>query len=91
MQVAKDSMAKNKDTLYMKRNVRGSESFSVHVADSPNSTDYSPNGSRSPASSGLLSTSYEELVNKYCFVRTPGLHFNLKVRCPSISQDAELD
>ncbi|KID96907.1 hypothetical protein MAJ_07175, partial [Metarhizium majus ARSEF 297] len=52
---------KEKDTLYMKRNVRGSES--------PTSMPFSgssPSGLDSPRSS-LPSVSYEELVNRYCF------------------------
>lgn len=79
MQAAKDSITKDKDTLYMKRNVRGFEpALGVPATESPgSSTVQSPNGSRSPnPNAGLPSASYEELVNKYCFVRTPGLHFN---------------
>lgn len=62
---------KEKDTLYMKRNIRGSESY-VSIPFNGGS----PSGVESPASS-LPSASYEELVNKYCFVRAPDLHFNL--------------
>jgi hypothetical protein len=57
---------KEKDTLYMKRNIRGSEAF----LSSPNGS--SPSGLDSPAPS-LPSASYEELVNKYCFVCVPDL------------------
>ena len=77
MQAAKDSLSKDKDALYMKRNVRGSESaLDVPPTESPSSsTGHSPNGPQSPNPNlGLPSASYEELVNKYCFVRTPGLH-----------------
>ncbi|KAM0418928.1 hypothetical protein ACHAPT_012193 [Fusarium lateritium] len=72
VQAAKDSVPKDKDGLYMKANVRSakpalpvsttqpatqvqsqSQSQTAHGATSPNST--------------LSSSSYEELVNKYCF------------------------
>ncbi|ODA76787.1 hypothetical protein RJ55_07302 [Drechmeria coniospora] len=65
MQVAKDSMAKDKDALYMKRNVRG---LGTRPADSPASPAHSSStDSCSPSSLGLPSASYEELVDKYCF------------------------
>ncbi|KAI8721399.1 Carbohydrate-binding module family 21 [Fusarium sp. LHS14.1] len=72
VQAAKDSGSKEKDGLYMKANVRSAkptlpvsttqpstqvQSQTAHGATSPNST--------------LSSSSYEELVNKYCFVRAP--------------------
>lgn len=72
VQAAKDSGSKDKDGLYMKANVRSAkptlpvsttqpstqvQSQTAHGATSPNST--------------LSSSSYEELVNKYCFVRAP--------------------
>ncbi|KAJ6443763.1 protein phosphatase regulatory subunit Gac1 [Purpureocillium lavendulum] len=69
MQVAKDAAAKDKDALYMKRNVRGfGSTLGVpQAAASPSSSsEHSPNGSLSPTPS-LASASYEELVNKYCF------------------------
>lgn len=66
------SKAKEKDTLYMKRNIRDSDPFL-----SAPFMGTAPSGTHSPASS-LTSTSYEELVNKYCFVRSPDFHFNLK-------------
>ncbi|RSM04065.1 hypothetical protein CEP52_007064 [Fusarium oligoseptatum] len=68
VQAAKDSGSKDKDGLYMKANVRSAkptlpvsttqpstqvQSQTAHGATSPNST--------------LSSSSYEELVNKYCF------------------------
>lgn len=62
---------KENDTLYMKRNVRGSESFVSPPVDGS-----SPSGLDSPTAS-LPSASYEELVNKYCFVCAPDLHFSL--------------
>ncbi|EFY92478.1 protein phosphatase regulatory subunit Gac1, putative [Metarhizium acridum CQMa 102] len=68
---------KEKDTLYMKRNVRGSESS----ASLPFSGS-SPSGLDSPASS-LPSVSYEELVNRYCFVCAPDLQFNLTENPPT--------
>ncbi|OAQ86000.1 protein phosphatase regulator [Purpureocillium lilacinum] len=72
MQVAKDAAAKDKDALYMKRNVRGFGSSlgvpqpAVAAASPSSSSEHSPNGSLSPTPS-LASASYEELVNKYCF------------------------
>lgn len=82
VQASKDT-GKEKDTLYMKNNVRPSKSGN---APSPMKSGTSASASRSqpkPAANvvapaaGLPSSSYEELVNKYCFVRTPGLHFNI--------------
>lgn len=78
MQAAKD---RDKDALYMKRNVRGFEATALGLpgSDSPalgTGASDSTSGAQSPNSS-LPSVSYEELVNKYCFVRTPGLHFSL--------------
>jgi hypothetical protein len=106
VQAAKDSAAKDKDALYMKKNVRAPrptlimpESSSpipgtgrpaplpaaaVSTASIPgtgipgtrgnNTTAAAPGvapipGTSSPSS--IASSSYEELVNKYCFVRTP--------------------
>lgn len=74
VQAAKVSMAKDKDGLYMKSNVpslpapSGSSQSDLHV---DGGAPASP-GASSPNLS-LPSSSYEELVNKYCFVRTPGL------------------
>ncbi|KAM4057356.1 carbohydrate/starch-binding module (family 21) domain-containing protein [Hirsutella rhossiliensis] len=71
MEAAKDSAGRDKDALYMKRNVRGLEPTTLAAlsTDSPvlgTSASDSPNGAQSPNSS-LPSVSYEELVNKYCF------------------------
>ncbi|PNY26210.1 Protein phosphatase 1 regulatory subunit 3A [Tolypocladium capitatum] len=80
MQAAKDSIGRDKDAMYMKRNVRGFESArGMPATGSPGSggTGHTPNGSRPPnPNPGLPSASYEELVNKYCFVRTPGPHLD---------------
>ncbi|RDA94341.1 hypothetical protein CP533_3802 [Ophiocordyceps camponoti-saundersi (nom. inval.)] len=67
MQAAKDS-GKDKDTLYMRRNVRGVETATTDKAESESPIDASssPSGTHSPNST-LPSASYEELVNKYCF------------------------
>ncbi|RDA84471.1 hypothetical protein CP532_0068 [Ophiocordyceps camponoti-leonardi (nom. inval.)] len=70
MQAAKDS-GKDKDTLYMRRNVRGSGVETATAAnkaesESPLGASSSPTGTHSPNST-LPSASYEELVNKYCF------------------------
>ncbi|OAA50280.1 hypothetical protein NOR_00730 [Metarhizium rileyi] len=65
---------KEKDTLYMKRNVRGSES-SVSLPFNGNS----PSGLDSAASS-LPSASYEELVNKYCFFGSTSKQMSPPVR-----------
>lgn len=79
VQAAKDSMTKDKETLYMKDNFRGTR----YLADSQDNSSPplfspvgEPSGTDSPVPS-LPSASYEELVNKYCFVRSPGTHFNL--------------
>ena len=65
VQAAKDSMGKDRDALYMKSNVRGSNSPparapAVQVISGTDSPVPSP-------IAGLPSSSYEELVNKYCF------------------------
>jgi hypothetical protein len=80
VQAAKDSIVKDRDrdALYMKSNVRGSHGTSSPATRAP--AVQAVSGTDSPAPSpiaGLPSSSYEELVNKYCFVRTPGLHANL--------------
>lgn len=61
VQAARDSMGKDKDTLYMKSNVRPPK------ATGSDDGSCSPNSS-TPSPPSLPSTSYEELVNKYCFV-----------------------
>lgn len=70
---------KEEDTLYMKRNIGASE-FSVSLPFHGSS----PSGLDSPVSS-LPSASYEELVNKYCFVCTPDLQFKLAENLPTTS------
>lgn len=82
VQAAKDTMGKDNDdtdALYMKNNVRAPRSTSnvPSISTSPkfNPIQSAP-GTDSPVV-GLPSASYEELVNKYCFVCTPGAHFNL--------------
>lgn len=78
VQAAKEPVAKELDTLYMKGNVRSPPSG---LAASPNiapSTGPVQTPVVAPSSTlGLASSSYEELVNKYCFVRTPRLHMNI--------------
>lgn len=79
VQAAKDSMVKDKETLYMKDNFRGTR-YLADPRDNPSPPLFipagEPSGTDSPVPS-LPSASYEELVNKYCFVRSPGTHFNL--------------
>ncbi|KAH6607000.1 carbohydrate-binding module family 21 [Trichoderma cornu-damae] len=85
VQAAKGSAAKDKDALYMKRNVRDSPTpmtFGPPLGAPPAPEPSKP--ATSPASApnvglglGLASSSYEELVSKYCFVRTPGDHFSV--------------
>jgi hypothetical protein len=76
VQAAKDSMSKEKekDTLYMKDNVRGTRFLADTKQASHSPPMFSPvnvpGGSHSPVPS-LPSASYEELVNRYCFVRSP--------------------
>lgn len=96
VQAAKDSAAKDKDTLYMKRNVRDSPTpmtfgppLSAPPAPEPRQPATAPAAAAAAAASasasspnvglglGLASSSYEELVSKYCFVRTPGDHFSV--------------
>lgn len=75
VQAAKDSTIKEKDGLYMKANVRTSKPSPPIVPPlAPGLTPTAP-GASSPTPS-LPSASYEELVNKYCFVRTPGTRSN---------------
>lgn len=70
VQAAKDSMGKDKDTLYMRGNSRDAAPVPAVAAlqgDSPVfGTSQSGSGTGSPNPS-LPSSSYEELVNKYCF------------------------
>ncbi|KAJ6437087.1 protein phosphatase regulator [Purpureocillium lavendulum] len=72
LRVAKDSAAKDRDTLYTERNVRdfGPTLGVPDAATSPSSSsDNSRNRSLSPSPSPRVS--YEELVNKYCFIVAP--------------------
>lgn len=78
VKAAKD-VPKDKDGLYMKANVRAKSStgsltlapLSISPQTSvPAAAD--SGASDSPTTPTLPSSSYEELVNKYCFVRNPG-------------------
>jgi hypothetical protein len=64
VQAAKDSMGKDRDALYMRSHVRGSGASKSAPVTSANSHPTSGAGSPNPS---LPSSSYEELVNKYCF------------------------
>lgn len=64
VQAAKDSMGKDRDALYMRSHVRGSTASKSAPVTSVNSHPTSGTGSPNPS---LPSSSYEELVNKYCF------------------------
>ncbi|EKJ78303.1 hypothetical protein FPSE_01764 [Fusarium pseudograminearum CS3096] len=72
VQAAKEKEAsQDKDGLYMKANVRSPKP--ILTVPEPTSTVKSPTmatGATSPNST-ISSSSYEELVNKYCFVRAP--------------------
>ncbi|KAK3368323.1 putative phosphatase regulatory subunit-domain-containing protein [Podospora didyma] len=86
IQTAKDTMFTKPDGLYMKPNRRpvvpavDTSGDAVKPKDSPSSTGQGPalanpvntTGADSPSPS-IATASYEELVNKYCFVRTLGL------------------
>jgi hypothetical protein len=79
VQAAKDSMGKDKDALYMKKHIRGMPpALTVPTTRDPPTlaVAQSASGTDSPTT-GLPSSSYEELVNKYCFVRTPGFSTSL--------------
>lgn len=80
VQAAKDSMSKDRDALYMKDNVRGTRHLPASGQDKSSPQLFNPvtvpSATDSPIPS-LPSASYEELVNKYCFVRSPGKHFSL--------------
>ena len=58
---------KDKDALYMKGNVRGESPVFGSSANLGQQTIVLPGPNTTMANS-----SYEEIVNKYCFVRTPG-------------------
>lgn len=68
VQAAKDSMGKDKDGLYMKPNVRNAKPNvpTPTTGVTPAVSNDKIPGTTSPSSS-LSSSSYEELVNKYCF------------------------
>lgn len=79
VQAAKDAPAADKDALYMKGNVRGSSPPSLGHSANIISTSHMV---VTPAvNTTLASSSYEELVNKYCFVRTPGIHARAPQHC----------
>ncbi|KAF4119416.1 putative phosphatase regulatory subunit [Geosmithia morbida] len=71
VQAARDTMSRDKDTLYLQDNIRPSSTVNndknkkpvlvIDAASSPSS------GGARTTTSTLPSTSYEELVNKYCF------------------------
>lgn len=91
VQAAKDSASKDRDALYMKRNVRDSPSpmnFGPPLSTPPAAASSQSTAAAAAAAAaspspgvglglGLSSSSYEELVSKYCFVRTPGDHFSV--------------
>lgn len=70
VQAAKDSMGRDKDALYMRSHKREPLVSVSAPVTTRNSHPSSGTGSPNPS---LPSSSYEELVNKYCFVRTPGI------------------
>ncbi|KAG4290206.1 hypothetical protein FPRO06_02092 [Fusarium proliferatum] len=71
VQAAKDKEAsQDKDGLYMKANVRTPKPALTVPEPATNTKSQSTNGATSPNST-ISSSSYEELVNKYCFVRAP--------------------
>jgi hypothetical protein len=79
VQAAKDSSGKDKDGLYMKNGAQTPRANGAPPKATP-APVFSPPQSASGADHpglGLPSASYEELMNKYCFVRIPGVHFNL--------------
>ncbi|KAF5021314.1 hypothetical protein F66182_6712 [Fusarium sp. NRRL 66182] len=73
VQAAKDKeTAQDKDGLYMKANVRSllKPALTVPEPTSNAKSQTTAPGATSPNST-ISSSSYEELVNKYCFVRAP--------------------
>jgi hypothetical protein len=82
VQAAKDSMGKERDGLYMKYHKKATnpERQQSRLAESVSDPTGMVTETKAPAAasgtlspnSTLPSTSYEELVNKYCFVRTSG-------------------
>ncbi|KAF7564017.1 hypothetical protein G7046_g153 [Stylonectria norvegica] len=72
VQAAKDTFTKDKDGLYMKANIRSATPTLPPTVATSTKTEPSKaaSGTSSPTS-GLPSSSYEELVNKYCFEPSP--------------------
>ncbi|KAM5350998.1 hypothetical protein ACJ41O_003721 [Fusarium nematophilum] len=69
VQAAKDTGIKDKDGLYMKANIRSTKpalAVSLMQPATPTQSQQPAPGAASPNST-LSSSSYEELVNKYCF------------------------
>ena len=85
VQASKEPVTKDKDALYMKDHVRGSTAnLTLTLPRYSPPTNVSPIGSGTNSPNlGLASSSYEELVNKYCFVRSPALHSSLPEPSPS--------
>ncbi|KAL4725863.1 hypothetical protein ACLX1H_006537 [Fusarium chlamydosporum] len=73
VQAAKDKEAsQDKDGLYMKANVRSSKpTLSVPEPTTNNTKSQTTAPGATSPNSTISSSSYEELVNKYCFVRAP--------------------
>lgn len=70
VRASKDVGGKDKDALYMKGNVRADSP--VAATTTTTATITTSHTTVVPAAgTTLASSSYEELVNKYCFVRTP--------------------
>ena len=67
VKASKAETPKDKDALYMKGNVRGESPVFGSSANFGQQTATLPGPNTTMANS-----SYEEIVNKYCFVRTPG-------------------
>jgi hypothetical protein len=88
VQAAKDSIIneRHQDGLYMRSHRRATPSAGTAkpglrpTVSDPTGAGTKPDDPKVPGTgspnSSLASSSYEELVNKYCFVCTPGLHFS---------------
>jgi len=96
IQNAKNDMAGKQDGLYMKSKKKAGSPIAVRTgaenkteqtaASRAPSTSFGPT-TLSPAespSTGISSASYEEIVNKWCFVGIPGPHLALR---PSTAQE----
>lgn len=70
VRASKDVGSKDKDALYMKGNVRADSPVSA-TAKTTTTVTTTHTTVTPAAGTTLASSSYEELVNKYCFVRTP--------------------